>query len=268
MASIGTRLLFLILAAGCLAVAFGCTQAEPETPVIVEVTREVPATVEVERQVEVTREVPVTVQVERQVMVTREVPVTVEVERQVEVTREVPVTVEVERQVEVTREVPVTVEVEKEVEATREVPVTVVVEREVEREIVREVPITVEVEVTREIEVAVDAGYQETMVDVEDAFAAADSDGDSFVWTTEICADGLDRGEHGVLMSMRYGWWLDGTDGDAELWELHLASRYLTNDEVCEEIAKVEAIQPEASPVSYASTRDYALTDVCAHPCC
>ena len=76
-------------------------------------------------EVEVTREVPVTVEVTREVRetveVTREVPVTVEVTREVqetvEVTREVPV------MVEVTREVPTTVEV------TREVPVNVGVAR-------------------------------------------------------------------------------------------------------------------------------------------
>ena len=120
---------------------------------------EVPATVEV--PVEVTREVPVTVQVDREVLATREVPVTVEVERrvvsevEVPVIVQVPVTVEVERmatrEVEVTREIEVAVT--REVYLTREVPVTV--EVEITREIEVEVPVTVEVDVTREVEVEV-----------------------------------------------------------------------------------------------------------------
>ena len=58
----------------------------------------------------------------------REVPVTVEVEK--EITREIQVTVEVEKEID--REVPVTVEVEKEV--TRDIPVTVQVPVEVQME--------------------------------------------------------------------------------------------------------------------------------------
>lgn len=114
-------------------------------------------------EVEVTREVPVTVQVEATRVV--EVPATVEVEvtREIEIesTREVPVTVQVEAtrvvevpetvEVEVTREVQVEATREVPVEVTREVPVTV----QVEATRVVEVPATVEVEVTREIEIEV-----------------------------------------------------------------------------------------------------------------
>ena len=128
----------------------GCTQpaqvvevpATVEAPV--EVTREVPVTIEVEREILATREVPVTVEVERQVYtkvevpVIVEVPVTVEIEVTREVDIEVPVTVEVpatvEVQIEVTREVPVTVEVPATVEVVREVPTLVEVTREVEVE--------------------------------------------------------------------------------------------------------------------------------------
>ena len=85
-------------------------------------------------ELEVTREVPVTVQV------TREVPATVEVTREVpatvEVTREVPATVEVTRQIPL----PVEVEVVREVEVTRVVEVEVVQEVLVEVEVTREVP--------------------------------------------------------------------------------------------------------------------------------
>ena len=74
---------------------------------------EVPITVEVE----VTREVLATVEVEREVLVTREATVEVETEREVVVTREVPVTVQVERtfltlvEIRVTEEVQVPYEV-------------------------------------------------------------------------------------------------------------------------------------------------------------
>ena len=92
---------FVLFFAGLFLI--GCNgevELSREVPVTVEVIREVPATVEV------TREVPVIVEVTREVTAT------------VEVTREVPVTVEVTREVtatvEVTREVPVTVEVKRE----------------------------------------------------------------------------------------------------------------------------------------------------------
>lgn len=75
-----------------LMAAVGC--AGPPEIREVEVTREVPVTVETVKNVEVTREVPVT----------QEVPVTVVVSKTVEVTREVTVS----RTDEVTREVPVT----------------------------------------------------------------------------------------------------------------------------------------------------------------
>ena len=153
------RAFFALLASSGLAAAFvaltSCAQPERLIEVTrevhVEITREVPITVEVEREVEITTEVPVTVEVEREVISTMEVPVTVEIEKEIEVTREVPVTVEVEvlRQVlvDATREVFVTrqVEVTREIEVTREVPVTRVVY------LTREVEVAQETEVTREV---------------------------------------------------------------------------------------------------------------------
>ncbi len=137
------RLLTALFASGVGAVVLLAVSSCAESPRLVEVTREVhieltrelPITVEVEREIEVTIEVPVTVEVEREVLSTVNVPVTVEIEKEVEVTRDVPVTVEVEvtRRIEVavTREVYVTreVEVTREIEVTREVPVTVIVEK-------------------------------------------------------------------------------------------------------------------------------------------
>ena len=71
-----------IIPIGFIGLALGCAPAEPVIE-MVEVTREVPQTVEVKIPVDITRIVPQTVEVA--------VPVTVEVTR--EVTREIPITV-------------------------------------------------------------------------------------------------------------------------------------------------------------------------------
>ena len=99
-----------IVALPLILISIACT-AQTEIQEVVEVTREVPVTVETVRNVEVTREVPII----------QEVPVTVETVRNVEVTREV-VTVE---QVEVTRNVPVTRLVEIVPTKPAEQPITV-----------------------------------------------------------------------------------------------------------------------------------------------
>ena len=113
----------------------------PTKTVTVEVVREVPVEVIVEKQVEV--EVPVEVEVEKIVEVEVEVPV--EVEKIVEV----PVEIEVEVPVEVEKivEVPVEVEVEKIVEVEVPVEIEVPVEVEVEKIVEVEVPVEVIVEV-------------------------------------------------------------------------------------------------------------------------
>lgn len=122
----------------------------PTKTVTVEVVREVPVEVVVEKQVEV--EVPVEVEVEKIVEVEVEVPV--EVEKIVEVEVEVPVEVEKIVEVPVEIEVEVPVEVEKIVEVPVEVEVEKIVEVEVPVEI--EVPVEVEVEKIVEVEVPVE----------------------------------------------------------------------------------------------------------------
>ena len=140
--------------------------AEPETLVkIVEVERKVVVPVTVPVPVTVEMPMPQTVLIEKFV----EVPATVEVTREVMVEKlervlevvDRPVTVEVVKQTTKYIEVPTTVEVPivYEIEVTREVPVTVEVIRDVEVLVEKFVPVKefatveIEVEVTRIVEV-------------------------------------------------------------------------------------------------------------------
>ncbi len=241
------RDLFLVLIAVCIVGAISCAQPKPEivevpATVVVEVAREVPVTVETEKEVVVTREVPVTVEVVRNVEVTRTVPVTVEVEKEVVVDREVPVTVEVEKEVVVDREVPVTVEVER----------TVLVEREVAREIVREVPVTVEVEkeveIMRDVPVTVvvetEKPFNTTFRDVERVWDELDVDNNHWLTWSELCAgyeEGLDLEAHLIVMVWRHNWWVSEDEAD---FDLHRISRNWTNIEVCDDAAETLRFGP------------------------
>ena len=248
--------LFIVTTAfiSTLLLAIACSEPEPqivevEVQSTVEVTRQVPVTVEVAREKIVERAVPVTVLVEREIYATIEVPVLVD--REVEVTREVPVTREVVAtvlipqtvEVEVTREVDIEIPVTVEVEATREVPSTVVVPQtvEVERvvEATREVSGTVEVVkevetvVTREIEVEVLTDI--AMIGFERGRNTLDTNGDNSINTVEICELFGDEELSALalywMVVIRHNWSLD-QDEDAQ--ELHQFTRDWTNREMCD----------------------------------
>ena len=264
---VSIRMLSALLMSGIVATVFmalaSCTQPAEvvEVPttveVPVEITREVPVTVEVDREVIVTREVPATVEIERPVItevevpVVVEVPVTVEIER--EVTREVEamreVKVAVTREVYVTREVPVTVEVEAtrevEVEVTREIEVPVTVEVastvevlvEVTREIevVREVPATVEV--IREVDVVVTRVVRETAdttwTRYNNALLDWDADDDGLITLGEVCdvfaETELTPEAHIFIFLVRDD--ISENDDDSDL---HHLIRDWTNRELCD----------------------------------
>ena len=86
----------LVCVSTLLLVLFGCTAAEPQ---FIEVTREVPATIVVEREVMVQVPVPVTVEVEREVTIKVPVVETVVIEKETTVKVPVVQTVIVEKEV-------------------------------------------------------------------------------------------------------------------------------------------------------------------------
>ena len=203
------RVLLLVLISVCIVGIVSCAQPKPEIV-------EVPATV----VVEVAREVPVTVETEKEVVVTRQVPVTVEVEKEVVITREVPVTVEVERTVVVEREIAR--------EVVREIPVTVVVEKEVE--VMRDVPVTVVVETEKPFDM--------TFRDVVRAWGKLNVDNDQWLTWSEVCEgyeEGLDLEANLIVMVWRHNWWVSEDEADLDH---HWQSWNWTNIELCDNAAE------------------------------
>ena len=242
-------LLIPILASLGWMVFAGCISPGP--PDEIEVTREIPVTVVVEKEIPglesliaewkpvelpapvtvvvepVKVPVPQTVIVENEVIVEKEIPVTVIAEWKPVVTA-MPVTVVVEP---VKVPVPQTVIVEKEVVVEKEIPVTVVTEKvvEVQVPVLQTVIVEKEVVVEKEIPVTVVGEWHDytltEFIKIRESYRVADPGP-----IERVCEgypeEELTDWQHLLLWEIRFYWWQIEFDAD-------LRTTDLTNAEIC-----------------------------------